>query len=108
MGSKRLFVDFGSTFTKLVAFDMEATELLARVQVPSTVEHDVTIGLEQAFELLSETVPIGEEERRQTVACSSAAGGLRVICVGLVPSTTEARGSPGGWGQDRRLYSFEL
>ncbi len=111
MGSKRLFVDFGSTFTKLVAFDLEATELLARVQVPSTVEHDVTIGLEQAFELLSETVPIGEEERRQTVACSSAAGGLRVICVGLVPEYTTEAGRRAALGAGAKIvgsYSFEL
>ncbi len=107
----RLFVDFGSTFTKLVAFDLEGEELLARVQVPSTVGHDITVGLEQAFSLLSETVPIGESERRRTVACSSAAGGLRVVCVGLVPEYTTEAGRRAALGAGAKIvgsYSFEL
>jgi uncharacterized protein (TIGR01319 family) len=107
----RLFVDFGSTFTKVVAFDLEAEELLARVQVPSTVDRDVTIGLEEAFSLLSETVPVGEAERRETVACSSAAGGLRVICVGLVPEYTTEAGRRAALGAGAKIvgsYSFEL
>ncbi|OFW58678.1 MAG: hypothetical protein A2133_08155 [Actinobacteria bacterium RBG_16_64_13] len=111
MRSTRLFVDFGSTFTKLVAFDLEGEELLARVQVPSTVDHDITIGLEQAFALLSETVPIEESERRQTVACSSAAGGLRVVCVGLVPEYTTEAGRRAALGAGAKIvgsYSFEL
>ncbi|MBN1628340.1 MAG: glutamate mutase L [Thermoleophilia bacterium] len=111
MRSTRSFVDFGSTFTKLVAFDLEGEELLARVQVPSTVGRDVTIGLDQAFSLLAETVPIGEEERRQTVACSSAAGGLRVVCVGLVPEYTTEAGRRAALGAGAKIvgsYSFEL
>ena len=38
MDKYRIFADFGSTFTKMVAFDMEKEELAARVQTPSTVE----------------------------------------------------------------------
>jgi uncharacterized protein (TIGR01319 family) len=111
VGTIRLFVDFGSTFTKLVAFDIEAEELLARVQVPSTVDRDVTVGLEEAFSLLSETLSIGEAERRQTVACSSAAGGLRVVCVGLVPEYTTEAGRRAALGAGAKIvgsYSFEL
>lgn len=111
MADTRLFVDLGSTFTKVVAFDLEAEELLGRVQVPSTVDHDVTVGLEQAFSLLAETVPIGEAERRQTVACSSAAGGLRVVCVGLVPDYTTEAGRRAALGAGAKIvgsYSFEL
>jgi uncharacterized protein (TIGR01319 family) len=111
VANTRLFVDFGSTFTKLVAFDLEAEELLGRVQVPSTVDHDITVGLEQAFELLSEVVPIGESERHQAVACSSAAGGLRVVCVGLVPEYTTEAGRRAALGAGAKIvgsYSFEL
>lgn len=111
MSDIRLFVDFGSTFTKLVAFDLEAEELLGRVQVPSTVDRDVTIGLEEAFSLLADTVPIGEAERRGTVACSSAAGGLRVVCVGLVPEYTTEAGRRAALGAGAKIvgsYSFEL
>jgi uncharacterized protein (TIGR01319 family) len=107
----RLFVDFGSTFTKLVAFDLQAEELLGRVQVPSTVDTDITVGLEQAFALLADTVPFGEDERRRTVACSSAAGGLRVVCVGLVPEYTTEAGRRAALGAGAKIvgsYSFEL
>ena len=111
MASTRLFIDFGSNFTKVVAFDLEAEELLARVQVPSTVDTDITVGLEQAFALLSQTVPFGEAERRQTVACSSAAGGLRVVCVALVPEYTTEAGRRAALGAGAKIvgsYSFEL
>jgi uncharacterized protein (TIGR01319 family) len=111
VGDTRLFVDFGSTFTKLVAFDLEAAELLARVQVPSTVGRDITIGLEQAFSLLSEAVPTTETQRHQTVACSSAAGGLRVVCVGLVPEYTTEAGRRAALGAGAKIvgsFSFEL
>jgi len=111
MSTIRLFVDFGSTFTKLVAFDLEAEELVGRVQVPSAVDRDITVGLEEAFALLAETVPIGEAERRRTVACSSAAGGLRVVCVGLVPEYTTEAGRRAALGAGAKIvgsYSFEL
>lgn len=111
MSKIRLFVDFGSTFTKLVAFDLEAEELLGRVQVPSTVETDITVGLNQAFSLLAQVVPFGEEERKQTVACSSAAGGLRVVCVGLVPEYTTEAGKRAALGAGAKIvgsYSYEL
>jgi hypothetical protein len=107
----RLFVDFGSTFTKLVAFDLRSEELLGRVQVPSTVETDITLGLEEAFALLSNTVAFGEQERRQAVACSSAAGGLRVVCVGLVPEYTTEAGRRAALGAGAKIvgsHSFEL
>ena len=91
MNNIRIFIDFGSTFTKAVAFDLEKEELIARVQVPSTVDTDISTGLHQAFDKLSETIPVDESNIKQTLACSSAAGGLRMICMGLVPEyTTEA------------------
>ena len=111
MGDTRLFVDFGSTFTKLVAFDLDAEELLARVQVPSTVEQDITVGLDEAFSLLAQTVTVSEAERHNALACSSAAGGLRVVCVGLVPEYTTEAGRRAALGAGAKIvgsYSFEL
>ncbi len=111
VGKTRLFVDFGSTFTKVVAFDVEAEELLARVQVPSTVDSDITAGLDDAFSILAQRIAIGEPERRQALACSSAAGGLRVVCVGLVPEYTTEAGRRAALGAGAKIvgsYSFEL
>lgn len=111
MSNIRIFVDFGSTFTKAVAFDLEQEELLARVQVPSTVDTDISIGLREAFEKLSETVPLDEGDIRRTVACSSAAGGLRMICIGLVPEYTTEAGRLAALGAGAKVvgtYSYEL
>ena len=110
MSKIRLFIDFGSTFTKVVAFDLDGEELLSRVQVPSTVGSDITIGLEEAFEKISNEVKIGDSERRQAVACSSAAGGLRVVCVGLVPDFTTEAGRMAALGAGAKIvgtYSYE-
>ncbi|MDA8233761.1 MAG: methylaspartate mutase accessory protein GlmL [Clostridia bacterium] len=111
MSNIRIFIDFGSTFTKAVAFDLDGEELVARVQVPSTVDSDITLGLEGALEKLAQELKIGDAERRQTVACSSAAGGLRVVCLGLVTEfTTEAArlAALGAGAKIVGVYSYEL
>ncbi|MDR0861153.1 MAG: glutamate mutase L [Oscillospiraceae bacterium] len=84
----RIFIDFGSTFTKAVAFDMKNETLAGRAQAPSTVLTDVATGLRAALSALSEQIHITEEEVRGAIACSSAAGGLRMAVVGLVPDYT--------------------
>lgn len=111
MSDIRVFIDFGSTFTKAVAFDLDKEELLARVQVPSTVDTDVSIGLREAFDKLSETVPVTDTDIRNTQACSSAAGGLRMICIGLVPEYTTEAGRLAALGAGAKIvgtYSYEI
>ena len=111
MSKYRLFADFGSTFTKLVAFDMEKEELAARVQAPSTVESDIMLGLTAAFEEMGKIIPLDAETLRSTVACSSAAGGLRMLCIGLVPDYTTEAGRLAALGAGAKVvgeYSFEL
>lgn len=111
MSDIRIFIDFGSTFTKVVAFDLAEEELIARVQVPSTVDRDITIGLEEALAGLSGEIGVGEAEKRQAMACSSAAGGLRVVCVGLVAEYTTEAARMAALGAGAKLvgvYSFEL
>ncbi len=88
MSEKRVFIDFGSTFTKVVAFDLDSETLLGRVQSPSTVDTDVNLGLDRALNALRETVAVDEADIRNALACSSAAGGLRMVCIGLVPEYT--------------------
>ena len=111
MSNIRIFIDFGSTFTKAVAFELDNEELLARVQVPSTVDTDISVGLREAFDKLSETVPLEEDDIRRTVACSSAAGGLRMICVGLVPEYTTEAGRLAALGAGAKIvgtFSYEM
>lgn len=111
MANLRFFADFGSTFTKLVAFDMDKEELAARVQAPSSVDTDVMIGLRSAFAEMAKLLPVSEEHIRNTIACSSAAGGLRMVCIGLVPDYTTEAGRLAALGAGAKVigeYSFEL
>lgn len=78
-------IDFGSTFTKGVLFDLTRTSLLASAYEPSTVDTDVRVGLRKVLARLSGTAGRSLAGVPAYV-CSSAAGGLRMIVIGLVPS----------------------
>lgn len=104
-----LLVDFGSTYTKATAVDAESGQLLGTAQSYTTVEQDISLGLEKALaELKGQTGALEYEKR---YACSSAAGGLRMIASGLVPSlTSEAakRAALGAGAKVIRTYAYEL
>ncbi len=111
MSDIRVFIDFGSTFTKVVAFDLKAETLLARVQSPSTVDTDVNLGLDRALAELQRSVPVTEADVREALACSSAAGGLRMVCIGLVPEYTTEAGRLAALGAGAKVvgsFSYEL
>ena len=96
VSSLAILIDFGSTFTKLVAVDLERAELLGRAQAPSTVATDVREGLLQALALLHEHHHVFDHKPKKlaalagkaVLASSSAAGGLRIAVVGNVPGLT--------------------
>ena len=96
MSSLAILIDFGSTFTKLVAVDLERAELLGRAQAPSTVATDVREGLLQALALLHVHHHVFDDKPKDlavlagktVLASSSAAGGLRIAVVGNVPGLT--------------------
>ena len=68
-----LLTDFGSTYTKLTAVDLDAAKLLGTAQAYTTVASDVRIGFQKALDaLLAQTGPL---TFAQSYACSSAAGG---------------------------------
>lgn len=80
-----LAVDFGSTYTKGVLFDLDAAEVVAAAQSPSTVASDVNVGLDHVLDELTRRTGV-DVRRVRAHACSSAAGGLRVAVSGLVPA----------------------
>lgn len=82
-----LLIDFGSTYTKLRAVDLAAARITGSGQGPSTVATDVTIGLTAALDDLAAKLG-GLPEFRYRLASSSAAGGLRMVTVGLVKELT--------------------
>ncbi len=79
-----LAIDFGSTFTKVCLFDLHQPALLATARAPTTAESDVTIGLQQALSSLHSDRPFDRNSVEVTRACSSAAGGLKIVVIGLV------------------------
>jgi uncharacterized protein (TIGR01319 family) len=96
MSSLAILIDFGSTFTKLVAVDLDSAQLIGRTQAPSTVDTDVRDGLIQALAALHERHPAFDRSPKDlsvlagkiVFASSSAAGGLRIAVVGNVPGLT--------------------
>lgn len=111
MDNIRLLIDFGSTFTKVVAVDLEKEEIMATVRVPSTVESDITVGLGEALRKIEENTGIGNLEEREALACSSAAGGLRMVCAGFVPELTSKAANLAALGAGAKVvgyYSYKL
>lgn len=104
-----LLIDFGSTYTKVTAVDVESERLLGTADAYTTVQTDVGEGLANALTKLREK--IGPVEFTARYACSSAAGGLRMISSGLVPElTAEAarQASLGAGAKVLKVYSFQL
>ncbi|HEY4657248.1 MAG TPA: glutamate mutase L, partial [Candidatus Bathyarchaeia archaeon] len=105
-----LTVDIGSTFTKAIVLDISQETIVARSTEPSTVERDVSVGLERALEKMDSWGSLkGRLELR--LGCSSAAGGLKIAAVGLVPELTgEAarRAALGAGGKVIGVYSHRL
>ena len=104
-----LLIDFGSTYTKVTAVDVDSETLLGTADAYTTVQTDVSEGLENALaKLLQKTGPLDFAAR---YACSSAAGGLRMVTSGLVPElTAEAarQASLGAGAKVLKVFSFQL
>ena len=104
-----LLIDFGSTYTKLTAVDVEGERILGTASAYTTVQTDVNDGLQAGLKKLEEK--IGKLDFAETYACSSAAGGLRMVTSGLVPELTgdAARlASLGAGAKVVGVYAFQL
>lgn len=104
-----LLIDFGSTYTKITAVDVEKEVVLGTARGITTVETDIMDGLNQALsELFSKT---GKLEFSKVLGCSSAAGGLKMVAIGLVIElTAEAakRAALGAGAKIMGVYGGEL
>ena len=104
-----LLVDFGSTYTKVTAVDTDSRGLLGTAQSYTTVRTDITEGLKSALCLLEKQT--GSVKYEETYACSSAAGGLRMVASGLVPELTSEAAKTACLGAGAKLvgvYSYEM
>ena len=108
--SSALLIDFGSTYTKLRAVDIAGRRIIGSGQGPSTVTSDVTVGFREALADLERRIG-GLPAFRHRLASSSAAGGLRMVTVGLVPDLTAEAARRAALGAGAKLvgtFSYHL
>ena len=104
-----LLIDFGSTYTKLTAVDVEGEVILGTAQAYTTVETDINDGLHEGLRRLEEKT--GKLDFDKCYACSSAAGGLRMVTSGLVPELTGEAAKMASLGAGAKvvgIYAFQL
>lgn len=98
-----LLIDFGSTYTKLTAVDIENEVILGTAKDMTTVETDIMEGYEKALAKLNASLPGREINYVKKLACSSAAGGLKMIAIGLVPELTAEAAKRAALGAGARV-----
>ena len=104
-----LLIDFGSTYTKVTAADVDAPRLLGTANSYTTIETDINDGLADALEKLERQT--GKLDFAARYACSSAAGGLRMLASGLVPELTAEAAKTASLGAGAKVlktYAFQL
>ena len=104
-----LLIDFGSTYTKVTAVDVEGETVLGTAQSFTTIGTDINDGLHNALAILE--AKTGKLEFAETYACSSAAGGLRMVTSGLVPELTGEAAKLASLGAGAKvvgIYAFQL
>ena len=104
-----LAVDFGSTFTKVTAIDGAEAKILGTANAFTTIATDVMEGFDAALALLH--AQIGVFRYDTLLCCSSAAGGLAMVAVGLVPELTAKAAKMAAEGAGAKViktYSYEM
>ena len=97
-----LLIDFGSTYTKLRAIDLERRSVLGAGQGPSTVATDIAIGMQAALADLEHRLG-ALPAYKYRLASSSAAGGLRMVTIGLVRELTAEAARQAALGAGAKL-----
>lgn len=106
-----LLVDFGSTYTKLTIVDIENASIIATSSAITTIETNIMDGFNDAFGALAETIESNKINFIDKLACSSAAGGLKMVSIGLVPELTSEAATRAALGAGAKIlgtYSYEL
>lgn len=104
-----LTADIGSTYTKLTAIDTVAKKILATSAAFTTIETDVMEGFTSAFYKLEQQ--LGKFSYEELHCSSSAAGGLKLVALGLVPELTSKAAKLAATSAGAKVvktYAFEL
>ena len=105
-----LLIDIGSTFTKACSIDLLEEKVLATVCTPSTTSTNVSEGIDRAIQLINRVIQ-RKIDYKIRLASSSAAGGLRMVVVGLVPELTVKAGKLSAYNAGAKIvgtYSYKL
>lgn len=106
---KYLTADFGSTYTKLTSIDANKAKIIGTSTAFTTIETDVMEGYNLALCKLEEK--IGKIEYDHFLCCSSAAGGLKMVALGLVPELTAKAAKMAASSAGAKVvktYAFEI
>ncbi|AHF07984.1 methylaspartate mutase accessory protein GlmL [Desulfitobacterium metallireducens] len=104
-----LLIDFGSTYTKVTVVELKQEEIIGTAAAGTTIDTNIMEGMNQALAQIPE--PKGGWNFVRKLACSSAAGGLKMIAIGLVKElTAEAarRAALGAGARVLEVFSYEL
>jgi uncharacterized protein (TIGR01319 family) len=85
-----VLADFGSTYTKLTVVDAATGTLIAKASHLTTIDTDVLDGFDAALDAVTRELP--QLSFEEVLACSSAAGGLRLGVIGLEKDLTAEAG----------------
>lgn len=96
-------IDFGSTFTKMTVVSIKEQKLLFTTKTPSTVKSDASVGMEICLWAAKKFLGSKMFAQCRQVACSSAAGGLRMVVVGLTPTLSMVAGKNAALGAGARV-----
>lgn len=105
---KALLIDFGSTYTKVCLVNLDPPALIGTSRAPSTPKTGLLDGLTEALEAFSSEQLEGTAVKKAT---SSAAGGLRIVAIGLVPELTVKAAREAALGAGARVmgtYAYTL
>ena len=106
-----LLIDFGSTYTKVTAVNVETAEVMVTARGLTTVETNILEGLSKALEAIKPHFGGELPEFQHRLACSSAAGGLRMVAIGLVKELTVEAARQAALGAGARIlgvYAHQL
>lgn len=111
MNSYCLLVDFGSTFTKLTAIDLEKETILGTAKSYTTVQSNLMNGYRIAYNQLLTTIGQTKFIFQEKLVCSSARGGFKMVAIGLTESLTAEAAKRAALGAGTRIlktYSLKL
>ncbi len=101
--SLALLLDVGSTFTKVAAVELGTGNLISWTMSPTTRLGDVLEGVEAAIAVAESRGGFCRRDAEIRLASSSAAGGLKMAVVGLVPELTVEAAARAALGAGARL-----